>query len=132
MGRFADVLRVPGLTAIAEVKRRSPSAGDLRPDADPAALAAAYERAGAAAVSILVDRLSRAGYVDRVLDPSDGRGRILCLTDRAETALGETDERVYGEVRTLTDSVSDAESVRFAAILEGLSGIFERGPQPAV
>ena len=55
MGRFADALRGPGLTAIAEVKRRSPSAGDLRPGADPGALAASYERAGAAAVSILVD-----------------------------------------------------------------------------
>jgi indole-3-glycerol phosphate synthase/phosphoribosylanthranilate isomerase len=40
---------------VAEVKRRSPSAGDLRPDADPATLAAAFEQAGAAAVSILVD-----------------------------------------------------------------------------
>ena len=55
MGRFADALSQPGLTAIAEVKRRSPSAGDLRPDADPAEFAAGYERAGAAAASILVD-----------------------------------------------------------------------------
>ena len=53
--RFAEALRQPGLTAIAEVKRRSPSAGDLRPDADPAALAVAFERSRSAAVSILVD-----------------------------------------------------------------------------
>jgi len=55
MGRFRDALSRPGLAAIAEVKRRSPSAGDLRPDADPADLAARFEAAGAAAVSILVD-----------------------------------------------------------------------------
>ena len=55
MGRFRDALEQGGLRAIAEVKRRSPSAGDLRPDADPATLAKAFGANGAAAVSILVD-----------------------------------------------------------------------------
>jgi indole-3-glycerol phosphate synthase/phosphoribosylanthranilate isomerase len=53
--RFRESLAAPGLGAIAEVKRRSPSAGELRPDADPARLAAQFAHAGAAAISILVD-----------------------------------------------------------------------------
>jgi indole-3-glycerol phosphate synthase/phosphoribosylanthranilate isomerase len=61
--RFADALAQPGLRAIAEVKRRSPSAGDLRPDADPAQLARQFANAGAAAVSVLVDERF-AGTVD--------------------------------------------------------------------
>jgi indole-3-glycerol phosphate synthase/phosphoribosylanthranilate isomerase len=53
--RLRDALAGPGLGAIAEIKRRSPSAGDLRVDADPAQLAAAFEHAGAVALSVLVD-----------------------------------------------------------------------------
>src|SRR6187551_932694 len=53
--RFRDALAGPGLGAIAEIKRRSPSLGDIRPDADPARIAHDYAAAGAAAVSVLVD-----------------------------------------------------------------------------
>jgi indole-3-glycerol phosphate synthase len=52
---FRAALRRPHLAVIAEVKRRSPSAGPIREDLDPADRAALYAAHGAAAISILTD-----------------------------------------------------------------------------
>lgn len=51
---FADALRAPGLSLIAEYKPRSPSRGAIRPGVTPEDIAPAY-RPHAAAVSVLID-----------------------------------------------------------------------------
>ena len=93
--RFRDALAAPGLGAIAEIKRRSPSAGELRGDADPTQLAAQFADNGAAALSVLVDdrfggslddlRAARAATDLPIL----GKGFFTEETDLAElTAAG--------------------------------------------
>jgi indole-3-glycerol phosphate synthase len=52
---FNEALVRPGLSVIAEFKRSSPGAGDLRPDAGVAETVRAYELGGAAALSILTE-----------------------------------------------------------------------------
>jgi indole-3-glycerol phosphate synthase len=61
--RFAEALALPGLGAIAEFKRRSPSVGDISPGAQVEDVVPAYETGGASAVSVLVDE-AFAGSLD--------------------------------------------------------------------
>jgi indole-3-glycerol phosphate synthase len=61
--RFGEALSAPGFGAIAEFKRRSPSAGDISPGARVEDVVPAYETGGARAVSVLIDE-AFAGSLD--------------------------------------------------------------------
>jgi indole-3-glycerol phosphate synthase len=120
---FDEVLRQPGrINLIAECKRRSPSRGVLRADYDPIAQAQAYERGGAAAISVLtepsffdgaLDHLSRVrGAVtapllrkDFIVDPYQLLEARLAGADAVLLIVGALDDerlaRLLDQARTL-------------------------------
>lgn len=61
---LAQAVRQPGISIIAEVKRASPSKGDIRPDLDVTEIVKAYEQAGAAAISVLTEPRYFKGSLD--------------------------------------------------------------------
>jgi indole-3-glycerol phosphate synthase len=61
---FKEALVRPGLSLIAEFKRGSPSAGEIRPDATVSSMVTAYEEGGAAALSVLTEPHKFLGSLD--------------------------------------------------------------------
>jgi indole-3-glycerol phosphate synthase len=119
---FSEALVRPGVSLIAEFKRRSPSAGEIRPGASVEELVLAYERGGAAALSVLTEETHFGGSLDDlrravassslpvlrkdfIVDPYQlyeaavtGADAVLLIA----AALGEDDlVRLYGEARAL-------------------------------
>ena len=96
-GLEAAVRRGPnGPRVIAEVKRRSPSKGDIRIDLDPAALAAAYAAGGASAVSVLTEPRHFAGSPDDLLAVRSAVGLPVLRKDFVTTAYQVWEARAWG------------------------------------
>jgi indole-3-glycerol phosphate synthase len=116
---FERALRIPGLSVIAEVKRRSPSKGALAPaHLDPSLLAKSYAQGGAACLSVLTDAESFGGS-------SDDLARARAATDlpvlRKDFTVDERDvcdARLMGAdaVLLIAAALSDDELSRFRSL----------------
>lgn len=83
---LAAALRRDHIAVIAEVKRRSPSAGVIREDLDPAERAALYAGRGAAAISVLTDGPFFGGSLE---DLRAAAGRVSAPLLRKDFILDE-------------------------------------------
>jgi len=78
---FKEALVRPGVSVICEFKRRSPSAGEIRPGAEVSDMVAAYERGGAAALSVLTEDSGFGGSLEDLLAARAGSGLPILRKD---------------------------------------------------
>ena len=100
-----------GVAVIAEVKRRSPSRGDLAPQLDPVELARAYEAGGAACLSVLTDE---AFFGGSAADLAAARGAVGVPVLRKDFTVARRDvcdARIMGAdaVLLIVAALEDAE-----------------------
>jgi indole-3-glycerol phosphate synthase len=126
---FAAALRGPTVRVIAEHKRRSPSRGAIRTDLRPAEVARAYERAGAAALSVLTEPEFFDGALAHLMD---ARAATMLPVLRKDFVLDEYqvyEARAAGAdaVLLIVAALSDGELAHLlkAAARAGLDALVE-------
>lgn len=92
---------------------------------------ASVERVSQPTITLLVNRLTERGWVERVGDPSDGRAVLVSLTPSGEQAFAqlraEYRAMLHEEMATLSDR-DVATLARSVEILDGLIGRLEERP----
>lgn len=122
-GAFVSRLTAPGaVNIIAECKRRSPSRGVLRTAYDPVAIASAYERAGAAAISVLTEPGFFDGALEHLVAVRSAVGIPLLRKDFMVHEYQLLEARAAGAdaVLLIVAALADAELRALSAAARGL------------
>jgi len=126
---FRQALGRDGMAVIAELKRRSPSRGDLAIDLDPAAVAVAYAAGGATCLSVLTDARFFGGSAADLAAARRAVELPVLRKDFAVSAADICDARLMGAdaVLLIVAALADAELVRLRALAAelGLAALVE-------
>jgi indole-3-glycerol phosphate synthase len=108
------------LAVIAEIKRRSPSKGDLAPNLDPSHVAKQYELGGARALSVLTDGPHFGGSADDLRRARSATSVPVLRKDFTVSALDVVDTRIMGAdaILLIVAALSDDELHHFHALAE--------------
>lgn len=120
---FASALRSGAkLAVISEIKRRSPSKGDLLPDLVPGDLARTYEAGGASCLSVLTDAEFFGGSVDDLQQARAACALPVLRKDFTVDARDVADARLMGAdaVLLIVAALSDDELRSFHELATGL------------
>ncbi|HUP16963.1 MAG TPA: indole-3-glycerol phosphate synthase TrpC [Acidimicrobiia bacterium] len=93
---FEEALSLPGLAVIAEIKRRSPSKGDLAIDLDAVEQARRYAAGGAAALSVLTEPVFFAGHPEDLVGARETTGLPILRKDFVIESLQIWEARAMG------------------------------------